>query len=59
MALMAVVLAAASKTAMHPLRLEDVLTVAAAPTISETASAAAPPVPVTTAAGVVSVVPHH
>ena len=57
MALMAVVLAVASKTAMRPLRLEDLFTVAAVPTISETASAAAPPVPVTAAAGVVPVVP--
>ena len=54
---MTVVLAAASKTAMRPLRLEDLFTVAAVPTISETASAAAPPVPVTAAAGVVPVVP--
>ena len=57
MALMAVVLAVASKTAMRPLRLEDLFTVAAVPTISETASAAAPPVLVTAAAGVVPVVP--
>ena len=53
MALMAVVLAAASKTAVHPLRLDDLFTAAVVPTISETASAAAPPVPVTAAAGVV------
>jgi hypothetical protein len=54
---MAVVLEAASKTAMRPLRLEDLFTVAAAPTTSETASAAALPIPVTAAAGVVPVVP--
>ena len=54
---MAVVLAAASKTAMRPLRLEDLFTAAVVPTISETASAVVPPVPVTTAAGVVPVVP--
>ncbi len=47
---MAVVLVAASKTAMRALCLEDM-------SISETASAAAPPVLVTAAAGVVPVVP--
>jgi len=52
-----VVLAAASKTAMRLLRLEDLFTAAVATTISETASAAVPPVPVTAAAGVVPVVP--
>ena len=54
-----VVLAAASETAMvfHPLRKDNVLTVAAvAPTVTVSA-AAAPPVPVTSAAGAVGAVP--